>query len=250
MTTTTTGHAIRQVRLAGQAVVPDGPVDLTEMLVAHRAFRRDLDLFVSAVRDTPLDDRGTWHALGRRWDLFCRILHHHHTAEDQGVWPALRSRAEEHGDRAAIEVLDTMDSEHGQIDPLLASVTAGFAKLAATPDGQARTQLAARTVSARQQLDDHLTHEERDALALVQRYLTPADWASIVKNHVARPDSLRAAVEMISWALHELPEPVIARSLPGASPIRLLWRLFLRAPFARSERRLLRHAVPAPMQLR
>jgi len=241
MTTTLAAPTVRQVCLPGQAAVPDGPVDLTEMLAAHRAFRRDLDLFVAATRDIPLDDREAWRLLNRRWGLFCEVLHGHHTAEDEGVWPALRARAEEAGDRGTLAVLDAMDDEHADIDPLLASLSEGFACLATEPDARARGEQAALTVTAREQLGRHLDHEEVDALPLVQRYLSPDDWARIVKEHVARPASLRAAVETIGWGLHDLPDPVIARLLPA--PVRLLWRLFVRKPFDRRQRRLLRYTT-------
>ena len=52
------------------------------MYVMHHAFRRDLDLFSAAVRNTPAAERGTWALLGERWELFAEVLHEHHTVED------------------------------------------------------------------------------------------------------------------------------------------------------------------------
>ena len=47
--------------------------------------------FAAAVRATPVADRRAWRLLTERWDLFATVLHHHHTAEDEHVWPALVS---------------------------------------------------------------------------------------------------------------------------------------------------------------
>ena len=60
------------------------------------------------------------------WELFKRQLHLHHTAEDDIVWPALRERLP-HSDHAQ-SVLDAMEAEHQQIDPLLAAVDGAFAR--------------------------------------------------------------------------------------------------------------------------
>ena len=162
-----------QVRLPGQAAAPDGPLDLTMMLVVHRAFRRDLDNFAAAAARTPVADRASWAALDERWQLFSAALHHHHSVEDDRLWPALETAARDAGEDDAQELLTAMAAEHATIDPLLEAVGEGFRRLAAAPDDDARAALAVRTAAAREQLGRHLAHEEIDALALAQRVLAP-----------------------------------------------------------------------------
>ena len=116
-----------QVRLPGQAAAPDGPLDLTMMLVVHRAFRRDLENFAAAAARTPVSDRAAWAALDERWQLFADGLHHHHSVEDDRLWPALDSAARAAGEDDASEVLTAMAAEHSMIDPLLEAVGEGFA---------------------------------------------------------------------------------------------------------------------------
>src|SRR6478752_7763734 len=86
MSATTHSTWPRQLRLPGQVATPDGPIDMRMMYVMHHAFRRDLDLFSAAVRNTPAGERGTWALLAARWELFAEALHEHHTIEDEGVW--------------------------------------------------------------------------------------------------------------------------------------------------------------------
>ena len=83
----------RQICLPGQTHVAEGPHDQTGMYVMHHAFRRDLDRFQAAVRATPVDERDTWRALAARWERFAEVLHHHHTVEDEHIWPRHASAA-------------------------------------------------------------------------------------------------------------------------------------------------------------
>lgn len=175
-----------QLRLPGQAAAPQGPVDPFMMYVMHHAFRRDLTDFAAAVPVTPLHDAGTWKALARRWDLFSRALHHHHTGEDLELWPVLEERADEE-ERV---VLQAMDAEHDMIDPLLEKAAAGFAALLENPDEQTRSRLSAVLSEAVTVLDAHLAHEEADALAIVQRRMTPQDWADF-EAKMQRSNGLR-----------------------------------------------------------
>ena len=155
--------------LPGQAAAPEGPIDLSMMYVLHHGFRRDLARFADAVRLTPVSDGVTWTALLQRWDLFAMLLHDHHHKEDDHVWPLLRRAAG--GDTAGLAVLDEMEAEHDTIDPLLDGVREGLARMTATPDAATKQALVRLVVGARDTLDAHLGHEERDAITLLQRYV-------------------------------------------------------------------------------
>ena len=102
-----------------------GDADLTIMIAAHDAFRRDLTRLARTASAANL----TRPAASRSqagWELFKRELHIHHTAEDEIIWPALRPRLAH--SPTALSVLDAMEAEHELIDPLLASVDAAFAR--------------------------------------------------------------------------------------------------------------------------
>ncbi|MCX2755575.1 hemerythrin domain-containing protein [Gordonia sp. 4N] len=166
-----TAHPI-QLRLPGQAAAPDGPLDPFMMYVLHHGFRRDLADFAATVPATPVDDAGTWRALSRRWAMFAHALHHHHTGEDLELWPLLLERC----DNAEAEILQAMEDEHDEIDPLLEECAAGFARMSDRADEQTRVTLADALHRAQEVLGRHLAHEETDAIAIVQRRLTPQDW--------------------------------------------------------------------------
>ncbi|MGY1804975.1 hemerythrin domain-containing protein [Blastococcus sp. SYSU D00922] len=232
-----------QLTLPGQAASPDGPVDLTPMFLMHHAFRRDLGNFASAVRATPVADRSTWRALDQRWQRFATILHHHHSGEDRFIWPELVAAAEKGGGPEDLATLEAMEAEHGEIDPMLEACARGFARLAERADETARAALVADVTRTREKLGAHLGHEERDALALVQRFLTVEDWARMDKQ-VGAGYPAKLIPFTLAWVMHDLPADgrTAAAGFLG-KPAYTLWSLAFRRPFERKERAAFRHAT-------
>jgi len=235
MTTETTRPSTgwpEQIRLPGQTAAHPGPVDMTMMYLMHHAFRRDLDAFAEAAGRTPVTDRRAWRAMAARWEMFASALHHHHSGEDAGLWPALLERADAEG-RATLEA---MEAEHSEIDPILESCAAGFARLCEHADEDARNALAVRLVAVRERLAEHLRHEETEAIALVQQLLTNDEWEAIGREHFDRGVALREVLRLVPWAAHGLPDRVrddlFAR--PGGGAHRLMW-LATRRRFERLE---------------
>ncbi|MET1008155.1 MAG: hemerythrin domain-containing protein [Propionibacteriaceae bacterium] len=227
-----------QLQLPGQAAAPDGPVDMIMMYVMHHAFRRDLATFAAVVKATPLDDRRTWRALARRWELFATALHHHHTGEDSGLWPLLTARTDDAGRR----LLTAMEDEHSQIDPILDACAAGLGRMCNAPDPDVRAALVVRLVAGKESLGRHLAHEETDAIALVQQVMTSAEWDQLEADHF-RPQHLSRVrqLQLMCWALHELPTSALERLLLTAPILqRLIW-LITRPAFERGERRAFRY---------
>lgn len=230
---TTTESWPEQIRLPGQTAAHPGPVDMTMMYVMHHAFRRDLAAFAEAAGRTPATDRRAWAAMARRWEVFASALHHHHSGEDAGLWPALMERADE----AGREVLDAMEAEHAEIDPILEACAAGFRRMAEGADEDARRALAVRLVDAKERLGEHMRHEETEAIPLIQQLLTNEEWEAIGKEHFDKGVSFRQVLRLVPWAAHELPDDVLQMLFerPGGAVHKLVLRLTRRS-FERLER--------------
>jgi Hemerythrin HHE cation binding domain len=203
-----------------------GDADLTIMLAAHAAFRRDLvHLAHSTTANQP--DPARRAAIQAGWQTFKRQLHLHHTAEDTIIWPALRQRLS-HSDHAQ-SVLAAMEEEHQLIDPLLAAVDAEFAE----PDGSG---LGDATDALASQLTAHLTHEERDGLPLIGVALTAPEWRA-VGFKIARSNGLSEAGEMFAWladgAAEDTAKATIATLPP---PVRVLYRAIWKPRYDRTQR--------------
>jgi hypothetical protein len=230
--TTTTHHWPDQLTFPGQTAAHPGPVDMFMMYVMHHGFRRDLTAFAAAAGATPVQARSTWQALAARWELFAEVLHHHHSGEDAGLWPALMERADEDGRR----VLEAMEAEHAQIDPILQSCAAGFERLAHHEDEDARAALAVRLCAAKESLGRHLEHEETEAIAIIQQVLTDQDWHDIEEQHFRKDTSFGQLLSIVPWCAHGVPGPlrreVFAKT---GKATQVLWQLTRRG-FERRER--------------
>jgi hypothetical protein len=139
--------------------------------------------------------------------------------------------------------LDAMAAEHEQIDPLLEAIRAGFAGVAAGGTDAGRAALADRLHDAAGRLDHHLGHEERDAMALVQTHLTPADWKRAEKEHFQAAYGPRDLPFVLPWTMWRLPVTARRRALAAGGPaLTVLWRLTAPA-FQRRQRAAFAYAT-------
>jgi hemerythrin-like domain-containing protein len=209
-----------------------GDADLTIMLAAHDALRRDLVGLAHAADRAVRRGPAQQAAVQRGWEVFQRQLHIHHTAEDDLVWPALRERLA--ASDAAQSVLEAMEAEHEQIDPLLAAVNQAMdgADRGGRPDGAALADTVDVLTMA---LHGHLAHEERDALPLIGTALTVGEWRAVGRRIGLR--NLRRAPEMFAWMLDgAAPERAAAATGQLPPPARVLYRAVWQPRFARRER--------------
>ncbi len=220
-----------------------GDADLTIMIAAHRAFRRDLAKLVRAAAVADLDDPAKRQSVAAGWELFKRELHLHHTAEDELIWPALRPRLA-HSENA-LSVLDAMEEEHERIDPLLTAVDAAFAQRDGTPGGAAgaaaddwpgEDRLADVVEVLASTLTGHLAHEERDGLPLIGVALTVAEWRGI-GFRIARKNGLSDGGEMFAWMLDGAGREDAAATVGQLPPpLRLLYRAVWKPRFNKTPR--------------
>jgi hemerythrin-like domain-containing protein len=210
-----------------------GDADLTIMLAAHGALRRDLVRLARAAEFADLPDPGRRASVRAGWETFKRQLHLHHTAEDTVVWPALRQRLS--GSDDAQSVLDAMEAEHQQIDPLLAAVDDAFARAEGGRRGDARA-ISDVTDALTTSLTGHLTHEERDGLPLIGLALTAAEWRG-VGFKIVRKNGLSAGGEMFAW-IADGSDPHEAAAAIGTlpPPARLAYRAIWKPRYQRTQR--------------
>ena len=237
-TTQTTRPAdVPQLLLPSQVAAPEGPVDVKMMYVMHHAFRRDLVMFAEASAATPAEDRDTWAALAKRWSVFAEILHHHHSGEDAGLWPWLMGVATQEEQAT----LDAMEAEHAQIDPILKACADGFEQVTAGPDPEVARVLVEQLAAARDTLLAHMGHEETDAMALVQKYMTQQDWDHVVENNFDKKVDPRLLFAAVPWIGHELPRSAREELLADAGlPMKVIWYA-TRRRFERLDARATRH---------
>lgn len=192
------------------------------MLLAHAGFRTELGR-LARVAAEPLDATRTRLA-EEQIDMVVRLLHHHHTIEDELIWPRLRELAP-----ACVGDLDLLEAEHEQVDPLIEAVAD-----ASTP----LVDRAAPLQQLHELLNAHLDREERVALPLIRTQLPAQEWREVERRAeagVSRSELPRLACWMLGAADPELRTAVLAEQ---PAPMRALLRVFWAPAYARRVRRL------------
>jgi hypothetical protein len=217
-----------------------GDADLTIMIAAHDAFRRDQTRLARAAASADLSDPARHRSVAAGWEMFKRELHIHHTAEDEIIWPVLRPRLAH--SEMALSVLDAMEEEHGRIDPLLAAVDAAFqgasgaTAAGATDDWPGEDRLADVIDVLVSTLTGHLGHEERDGLPLIGVALTAAEWRGVGRK-IARKNGLSGGAEMFAWILDGADREHAGATLGQLPPpLRLLYRAVWKPRFEKIPR--------------
>jgi len=130
-----------------QLLDDDGTASMATLLMSsHHAFRRDIACFARALANTTSSQ-----TLTDEWARFRAALHGHHMVEDASVFPDLRGKHPELATR-----IETLDSHHRAIDPLLERGDKLFSALAT--ERAAALELVGQLASL---LDEHLDLEER-----------------------------------------------------------------------------------------
>jgi iron-sulfur cluster repair protein YtfE (RIC family) len=202
-----------------------GDADLTIMIAAHDAFRRDLTRLARTASAADLSDPARRQSVAAGWDLFKRELLLHHTTEDELIWPTLRPRLSH--SPAALDVLAAMEAEHELIDPLLAAVDAEF------PRGDRLADVIDALTSS---LTGHLAHEERDGLPLIGVALSAGEWRGVGRK-MASKNGMAASSEMFAWILDGADREHAAKTLAQLPPpLRLLYRARWKPRFDKTPR--------------
>jgi hypothetical protein len=188
-----------QLRLPGQTAAHPGPVDMTMMYVMHHAFRRDLAAFAAAAEATPVADRECWVALAGRWELFATALHHHHSGEDAGLWPLVRSR-----NPAAAELLDSLEADHARIAPAAEAVDAAARAYTTTTTDPSRVVLVDALDRLVEVLLPHLDREVDEAMPVVSASITAREWDALEQEYFVKDKSTRELAMEGHWLLENI----------------------------------------------
>lgn len=189
--------------------------DMIMMFVIHDALRRDLEHLSRAVEGQDMFDPGRRGAFHAGWELFKTQLHHHHTGEDIALWPAIRPRLA--GRPEDLALLGAMEAEHVRIGPCIEEIDTAVAD----PDS-GRDRLRGATAVFREELTDHLAHEERDAVPVIESVMTKQDWKVFSRQQQKSIGGLKGAAEFFPWILDSAAPDRGAQTL-GRFPPPLRW---------------------------
>jgi len=203
--------------------------DMEIMRILHNAFRRDAARLVTVAERFGTVDAETHDAVLLGWHGFSSGLHHHHTIEDDHIWPHLRDKLADRPDDLA--VLDDMESEHSLIAPALAAIEAAF-----DDPETGRDEVAERIDGLLTLLAGHLAHEEKDAFPLMKGWLTTREWA-VINRTAMKELSFSEIAELGPYILDSAPPPDVRRVLAEfPAPLRLVHRFWWNPRYQRARR--------------
>lgn len=88
--------------------------DLSGWLLGHRAMRTEFGRLADLARDAEIRDPRRTAAVEQRLSFMHDLLHHHHTIEDELIWPFLRAANPD-----VVALCDDLEADHGVLHTLL-----------------------------------------------------------------------------------------------------------------------------------
>jgi hemerythrin-like domain-containing protein len=201
-------------------------IDTSDMLLIHRVLRREIGALPALIRGAR--DPGRAKVVGEHAREMLQFLHHHHTGEDELLWPVLRPRVDLEG-----ALLDRMEGQHEEIAGGVAAVERDLAGWTRTADPAAGERMAAELEAMHAVLVAHLQEEEERILPLVAVHFTQQQWDALGKHGLAAIPG-RRRLPILGHILEETDEAERARFLRRIPPpARLAYRLVGRRLHAR-----------------
>jgi hemerythrin-like domain-containing protein len=149
-------------------------VDTHDMVVVHRLFRREFRLLPRLVRSVRPGDTARARRVNQHAKEILTALHHHHTGEDQLLWPRLAERAP-----LSEQLVTRMETQHERLALLLGTVQVSLGRWSKTANGIEQRKLCGILDQVSKALDEHLAEEEREILPLVEQHFTVAEWEQL-----------------------------------------------------------------------
>jgi iron-sulfur cluster repair protein YtfE (RIC family) len=217
--------------------VPTGTgaaVDTWVMVLIHRVFRRGFRELPVLIRGVADGDTARAAIVGGHLADLTTMLHHHHTGEDDLLWPLLIQRVS-----LETELIHRMESQHDRVAGLLRSVDTLLPSWRAAAHAATRDRLAAVIDEVSQALDEHLAEEEQRILPLVSVHLSQVEWDALGhRGQQSMPKGGKGFV-LLGGILHEAtPEEYQRFVAMLPPPVRLMWALFGKGIYQRATVRL------------
>ena len=212
--------------------------DTHEMVVVHRVFREGYRELPALLRGVPAGDTARAAVVVDHLVELSTALHHHHTNEDETLWPLLLERVLADAPEHRALVL-RMEEQHERVAVLLEralELGAAFRATAAPGTGeQAASTVEALSVA----LEEHLHDEETLVLPLVQEFVTVAEWEAAGERGRASIPKDRLLVQLGTILSHCSPaeQREFLAKLP--LPARIAWRVVGRRTYRAERARLL-----------
>jgi iron-sulfur cluster repair protein YtfE (RIC family) len=202
--------------------------DAHDMVVVHRAFRREFRLLPELARGVRAGDTARAAVLAGHARMVLTGLHLHHTSEDELLWPKLLDRCPPDA-----ELVRRMEAQHERVHGAIERLGPALDRWEAEARPAVTEEVAAGFDELRTALVEHLEDEEREILPLAARHVTQAEWDELGEHGVK---GMRTKdLPIMFGAVTEEATPEERAHMLGVLPPPV--RFLLRTVFARRYRR-------------
>jgi len=202
------------------------PIEVRDMAIVHRMFRRAYDEAARLVRAAPTPSPGRVTFLADHIDLVLGGLHAHHQDEDELLYPKLIERAPEQA-----PMTEQVEHEHQVIATALDAAMAACATWRQRPSAETGEALAVALDHLNEVVQPHLDDEEQKVVPLAAVTLTQEEWDAMGRrgmNSVPR-NKRGIAAGMMLEPLDAADRAYMMKHMPA--PVRLLFPLLVERPW-------------------
>jgi hemerythrin-like domain-containing protein len=207
--------------------------DTREMVVVHDLFRREFGNLPGLVRGVAPGDTERAAVVVEFLRELASGLHHHHTGEDELMWPLLLERCTADG-----ALILRMEEQHERIAALHDRAVEQAAAFEGGASAEAGERLAQTLTTLTEALDEHMREEEVHVLPLVERHLSVAEWEALGERGRAGLSKDRLLIQLGFILLGTSAQDRAAFLAQLPLPARIAWRLVGRRRFTAEYRRI------------
>jgi hemerythrin-like domain-containing protein len=215
-------------------------VDTSVMPTLHTFFRRELRLAGGVVRRVADGDRARAAVVADHLDFLARSLHHHHTIEDELLWPKLLDRVPDE----LAPIVHLMESQHERVDVLIQEVAQLLPAFRADASATVRDQLAALLDELHVHLVEHLDAEEERLLPIAARTVTQAEWDEMGEAGRRGTPRKELSLTLGMYQYEGAPEAIAGMLAEAPPPVRWIVPRLSRRAFRRHAIRVHGTATP------
>lgn len=215
------------------------PAHAEEMAVVHRVFRRGFPMVARLVRCTPPGATGRSQVVSEHLDFLLNGLHHHHSGEDENIWPLLLERS-----ALQAALVNRMEAQHETVagrSTRVRSLLAGWRESATNGE-----PLAAAIDDLTEALVEHLDAEEAHVVPLIRTHITSEEWDRFGQETFEK--FTNAEKLTATGTLEDIATPEEAAWFTSGLPvpIKVMWRLAGKRKYALHRHGARRVARPTP----
>lgn len=159
---------------------PPAPSEPFQMPMIHRTFTAEFGNLAALTQGLPAGDVPRARFVSNYLSNLISVLHHHHLAEDELLWPKLADRA-----GSSRETLDRVGAEHTVIDDAIGAVQAARALWAERAEPVPAQRLGAALTELSELARSHFEHEERDVVPLIEEHICASEWQAFIDRGAA-----------------------------------------------------------------